>query len=52
MLTFKLEMGDRYYFLPIPIPQKIPIFTDTDTNTDTVFYSPSDIDTPKNTDTC
>ena len=36
--------------VPIPIPQKIPIFTDTDSNTDTVFFSPTDTDTPKNTD--
>ena len=36
--------GGSVLFLPIPIPPKIPIFTDT------VFFSPRDTDTPKNTD--
>ena len=40
--------GRSVLFLPIPIPQKIPIFNDT--NTDTVFFTPTGTDTPKNTD--
>ena len=46
----EIRDGGSVLFLPIPIPQKISILTDTDT----VFFSPShtdiDINTPKNTD--
>ena len=38
--------GGSVLFLPIPIPQKIPIFT----NTDTMYFNPTNTDTPKNAD--